>query len=595
MNITSAFNATWMLKCSRESAAFAWSARHVARTQNEMLRRLLLANRGTWFGRQHGFDRIGSMRAFQERVAPATYDELLPHFERIAAGEPNVLTAERVLLLEPTSGTTGGEKLIPYTAGLRRQFQRGISAWIADLYSRRPAVRRGRAYWSISPAMGPVRRSAGGLPIGFADDVDYLGRLESLALRRLLAVPASVARIPEMIAFRYTTLLFLLAAEDLSLISIWNPTFLPALLSSLTPWYQRLCDDLQHGRINPPVALPSGRAAALRGSLRPMPRRASHLMEIGRSAASLGDLLRLAWPKLALISCWADAAAQQFLPPLRALFPTVEIQPKGLLATEAFVSFPLVDQPAAALAVRSHVFEFEELTGRGFKLAHELDRGGRYRVLVTTAGGLYRYQLRDEIEVVGFHHQCPLLRFLGKSDQVSDLVGEKLAEPHVRAVLEKLPALARLQPHFSLLVPALASPPRYRLYLQGPSIELCAQSLGQLCLELQAGLEENPYYRHAVAVGQLAPVEAGVLDPAGEPAWLVYERRGLELGQKTGDIKPLSLDPWTGWPDRFAPLLRLSSAIAAGNAPRTARTPAYAGSAQPDESIHGDHGVTDEC
>jgi hypothetical protein len=45
----------------------------------------------------------------------------------------------------------------------------------------------------------------------------------------------------------------------------------------------------------------------------------------------------------------------------------------------------------------------------------------------------------------------------------------------------------------------------------------------ELCNELQAGLEENLYYRHAVAVRQLAPVEVGILDPQGESAWLVYE------------------------------------------------------------------------
>ena len=86
---------------------------------------------------------------------------------RVAAGEERVLTSERVLLLEPTSGTTGGEKLIPYTAGLRRQFQRGVSAWMADLFYHRPQVRSGRAYWSISPALVSQRVSPGGIPIGF--------------------------------------------------------------------------------------------------------------------------------------------------------------------------------------------------------------------------------------------------------------------------------------------------------------------------------------------------------------------------------------------------------------------------------------------
>src|SRR5262249_49343993 len=94
-------------------------------------------------------------------------------------------------------------------------------------------------------------------------------------------------------------------------------------------------------------------------------------------------------------------------------------------------------------------------------LADERDRGGRYRVVLPTAGGLYRYQLRDEVEVVGFHHQCPLLRFAGKYDGTSDLVGEKLAEPHVRAVLDRLLAARGSQPCFALLVPILARPARY--------------------------------------------------------------------------------------------------------------------------------------
>jgi hypothetical protein len=141
-----------------------------------------------------------------------------------------------------------------------------------------------------------------------------------------------------------------------------------------------------------------------------------------------------------------------------------------------------------------------------------------------------------------------------------------------------LPVLSRLRPRFAFLVPALGSPPRYCLYLQGPALDTCTQWLPQLCRELQAGLEENPYYRHATAVGQLAPVEAGVLDPEGEPAWLVYERRWLERGQKSGDIKPLALDRWTGWPDRFAPLLRVAGAgTPAGTPPSPQRKPAGPG------------------
>ena len=58
--------------------------------------------------------------------------------------------------------------------------------------------------------------------------------------------------------------------------------------------------------------------------------------------------------------------------------------------------------------------------------------------MVTTGGGLYRYQLHDEVEVVDFENECPLVRFVGKSDRVCDLVGEKLADAHVRGALERI-------------------------------------------------------------------------------------------------------------------------------------------------------------
>jgi hypothetical protein len=542
-----------MLKCGAEAAAFARASRRVADTQARLLLQTLWANRDTEYGRTHRFCDISDARTYQERVPLATYDDLVTGIRRIAAGEANVLTSEPVRLLEPTSGTTGGEKLIPYTVGLRRQFQRGVAAWIADLFRRRPLVRAGRAYWSISPMLGPARRSRGGLPIGFDDDTAYLGGAERFALRHLLVTPPEVARLPDMDRFRYATLLSLLAADDLALISVWSPTFLTALLAPLGEWQERLCHDLRCGSFSPPTPVAEEVARPLHLRLRPYPLRADRLARIFRSPAPWSEKLRSVWPRLAVISCWADAAAAQFLPELRERFPEVEVQPKGLLATEGFVSFPLIDRPGAALALRCHFFEFEEWGDNArCRLAHELDRGGRYRIVLTTAGGLYRYQLRDEVEVVGFHRQCPLLRFIGKSDATSDLVGEKLAEPHVRAVLDALLAAQSLQPRFAQLVPVLDRPARYRLYLQAPGVTGGSPLLGPLRRGLEDGLRENPYYRHAVAVGQLAPAEVVALDSGGDSAWLLYERRCLAEGKKCGNIKPTALDRRTGWPEVFA-------------------------------------------
>ena len=522
--LTYGLNTLWMLSCLRERRAFEWATHDVESTQRALLLTMIDRNSRTLFGKTHGFGQIRSPRDFQNRVQPRSYDDFREAIVRIAMGERGVLTRDSVSMFEPTSGTTSGEKLIPYTADLQRQFQRAIAVWIGDLFSARPAIRPGRAYWSISPAFGPRRKSAGGIPIGFEDDTEYLGFFERKFASRLIVVPSDVAKTPDIDEFRYQTLLHLMLAADLSLISVWNPTFLTVLLDSVDEHSGRLRHDLRTARWG---------------------RRGQEVESILRSGGPLPDKLRLLWNDLALISCWTDAAAAHGLGELARLFPEVEVQPKGLLATEAAVSIPLVGRPGAALAIRSHFFEFRASGSDDFRLAHELAVGERYEVVVTTGGGLYRYELKDLIEVTGFENECPLIRFVGKANRVSDLVGEKLGEPHVNSVLKRAFASVGLGSPPAMLVPSNGRPPHYRLVLKG--VPLANRSANELKRIVSDGLEENPYFRHAVAIGQLGPLELHILGEEADSPWQAYEIQCLARGQKPGDIKPTVLGVGIRW------------------------------------------------
>ena len=68
-------------------------------------------------------------------------------------------------------------------------------------------------------------------------------------------------------------------------------------------------------------------------------------------------------------------------------------------------------------------------------------------MVISTGGGLYRYQLHDLIQVVGYLGTCPLLKFVGKESYISDWFGEKLNERHVRQTLDQVQkGLARAAP-----------------------------------------------------------------------------------------------------------------------------------------------------
>lgn len=538
-------NTLWMNRCMKAANQFARATIDVEGTQRTLLREMLQQNASTAFGKRHAFSSITDVADFQSHVPIVAYEDFAPWVERIAQGEQQVLTAERVELLEPTSGSTSAEKLIPYTAGLRKQFQAGIGAWIFDFYSQRPEVRRGKAYWSISPAFGTRRMSSGGVPIGFDNDDAYLGRTERLLARQVTVAPRGIASLRAGEAFRYLTLLHLLSTRDLSLISIWSPTFLTSLLECLPDWSERLCEDLRQGKVSAPGAERVERVTLESMVPRKAPRRAEELRAIFRSGPPETWAQQI-WPQLAVISCWTESSASLYIPALRRWFPDVEIQGKGLLSTEAFISFPSYVHQGSPLAITSHFFEFVEVDTERIQLAHELEKDTLYRVIVTTAGGLYRYDTRDLVRVTGFTAQCPLLRFEGRGDSISDLVGEKLSEPFVQSALAQLFADLALSPAFSLLTPIAGEPPSYRLYLQiAPSTPI--PDVHRIAARLEELLQTNPHYRLAIQLRQLSPTTVFLLEGKGPSAWRVYEQHCRATGQRAGAIKPRALSNSSDW------------------------------------------------
>ena len=157
-----ALNTAWMLRCLPEWLRFQRSTHRVEETQLDCLMRVLCRNRQSEYGLKYGFQSIQTAEQFQRMVPLMGDAEFTANTDRIAGGARYVLTTESVLLMQPTSGTVQGVKLIPYTRTLRQEYQRMLAAWIGNLYQGFSGIRSGRAYWSISPANASNRRTVGG-------------------------------------------------------------------------------------------------------------------------------------------------------------------------------------------------------------------------------------------------------------------------------------------------------------------------------------------------------------------------------------------------------------------------------------------------
>lgn len=542
MTFASLANQLYLAGAGPAHLRFARALRRPRETQLGILRSILRQNETTWFARQHGFRRMESLRDFREGVPIRDYQAYAPLTDRVMRGEEGILTRDRVRFVEPSGGTTGGVKQIPYTGALLREFSAAISPWLFDLLRHRPRLRRGRAYWAVSPPARHPTRTVGGIPVGMEHDSDYFPPVVRWLLDRVLGVPRAVSQAPDVPTCRYLTLRSLLAMPDLALISVWSPSFLTLLADALDQEFERLLHDLESGRLS--VELSPALRSALARALPARPRLARRLR--ARFGRSPPEDLGAVWPGLALISCWADGHAARALSGMRRRFPRVEVQAKGLLATEGVVSIPLIAAGAPVAAVTSHFLEFLEPDGgEDTCLVDELETGRTYEVVLTTGGGFYRYRLNDLVRVEGWYHRAPLLSFAGRADRASDLAGEKLTAEHAERVIAAAVGRTGVRPTFAMLAPSWGAPPHYRLYA-----EVDAEAVHRLALAVEDLLLESHHYALCRSLGQLGAVD-GVRVTAAERT---YERVCAARGQRVGGVKPAALDPALDWESAFDPL-----------------------------------------
>lgn len=424
------------------------------------------------------------------------------------------------MCLEPTSGSGGPRKLVPYNRALRAEFRRAIAAWIVPQFMQRPDLMRGRAYWSITPQLPQTPENECEVPVGFAADSDYLGGVISRLAGGIMAVPAEVGRLNRMKDFWRATLCSLLGSADLRLISVWHPSFVQLLLAHMRENWDHLIRALHDGWSDAPGG----------PVIRPAPARALQLAALGPDEAG-----RI-WPRLGLVSCWGGDATEPYLESIRSEFPQAAIQPKGLVATEAVVTIPMgVLRP---LAVRSHFYEFRDDDGR-IHPAWQLLEGREYTVIVTTAGGFLRYDLGDRVRVDGFVGQAPSLEFIGRVGDLSDHFGEKLESSFVSRVILDSIRECEVKAAFTMMAFEHGSRPRYSLFIEpeGPLPERLAEVVDR-------GLRANVHYDLCRRLGQLDSLEAVSV---GCGAWAWYADRLSKEGIRLGDIKPVALSSLQGW------------------------------------------------
>lgn len=456
----------------------------------------------TEYGKRCHFDQIHTITDFQRLVPVVSYEDISDSITDIAGGRANSLFTGKAIAFERTSGSTDKQKLIPYSTESIFDFRKAILPWLATL-AERYGITSGKAYWAISPATRQPEVTESGIPVGLPDAA-YLGEDFIPFFLESSVVPQWVAEIRNFEEWQLATLYFLVSCRDLKLISVWSPTFLLLLINALDERRSELESVFRHG---------------IEKGVNPLPANSIALDKLLEFYSSHD--LNVLWPELKVISCWSDASSAVYADKLRKYLPSVPIQPKGLLMTEGVVTVPNKDNQSV-LTSNSGFYEF--LDGENsIHLAHELNTGEDYEVIMTTSGGLYRYRTYDRVHCDGFSNNLPVLRFIGR-ESTSDMVGEKLIEEFVTSCFEGIDG-------FRMLIPVKEGDPGYLLV-----IEDCLNK-EEISSRIESRLSENPHYAYARNIGQLQPLK---ILPLKDPL-SIYLNSPLHAGTRLGDIKVPSL------------------------------------------------------
>ena len=446
----------------------------------------------------------------------------------------HLLTSEKVIFYEKTSGSRGAAKFIPYTNSLRRSFNQMFCVWAHDLIMHGPEFNTGKIYFCISPQLRDTQQekfhhqnqSLNSSNKSLQDDSEYLDGWLKLIMSKFLVSPSGLNKLQDAEKFKHKLAQSLLTAENLEIISIWSPTFLKVILDYIRDNRKQLASELKN------------QMSAKRRLMLLQP----HLFKQVSSNPKLNEIFQkinrdkipwnLLWKELKLISCWDSANAADGAGFLRSLFPNVLVQGKGLLATEAPMTIPLIPAKGCVPVLNEVFFEFLDESGFIYQL-HELKQGNTYEMIISQKGGLYRYRIGDRVRFTHLYLNTPCLEFVGRQKEVSDLVGEKLHSEFVRNILENLPLKGAC---FKTLVPTKHPKEHYILLL-----DTAKQNPEEIALQLEQDLQKSHHYRQARLLKQLQSVRVIVSSRIPEIISLYKAKSGKKWGDLKHDI--LSIKP----------------------------------------------------
>lgn len=363
--------------------------------QRRVLADILHTAQKTEFGLKNDFDQLTTAELFRRHMPLTTWTDYEAYSTRMQTGEADVTFPGKAQCFTLSSSTTSTRaKYIPdstlqLVARKLVERMRQICYFMVE-----PHLLEGMLMPLVNAPTSETTET--GIPVGNASGMTMLRS----AIADKLAFPISVFQIADSDERDYQMMVSAIAHRNVYVLAGNNA----GRMTSLVHLAQARREDI------------------IRDIAQKDPARAEELKAL-KDFTPAGY-----WKDLKLGLFWLSASVGQYVDELRPLLPkTTRMMDVGYGASEAKFNIPLVpEDTAGVLSTATAFYEFIPEGGGEPLMAHQVEAGKTYELVVTTWGGLYRYNMNDMVRVTGFVGTTPKIEFLYKSVEILNMVDEKI-------------------------------------------------------------------------------------------------------------------------------------------------------------------------
>jgi len=489
------------------------------KSQKKILKKIIKRNKNTEYGKKYSFSKIKTIEDFQKQVPIIKYNDISEDIEEIKKGKQNIFTRDKVVYFASTSGTTSKIKLIPVTKQRIKNYNKEFALWAVYVLKDYVKIANGKTLYFAGPYF--EGKTKGKIPYGSISG--YLPFKSPWYVKKKISNPINVYN--EMNFNKKIKKMAIHALQE----NITQIAFTAPIEAILFLDY-----------------IKENKTKLIKIIKKKNSKRAEYL--------SKNDDFKAIniWPNIGLVSCFRSKTNEMYIDTLmKKIGKKIEIRDPGINASEGRISIGISkDGISGVFPLNTTFFEFIDFNKEKKEIitVDKLKLNRKYKVIITTQEGLYRYDMGDVVKVTSFFKKIPEIKFFTRENYLN-IAGELAYEDEIVKALKKSFTEENFKIKYYTVIPYLkdlSKKPRYEILLDLEENKT-EKEIIKLKEKIDLNLKEtiNDYKQMREEFGRMDMPVISILEKNS------YDEFNKKRVVGSGNPKPINIHPEQNFRENF--------------------------------------------